>query len=252
MQTQKGVASVILVVVIVVLVVVAGFFAYQYFAPKTQPVVQTQQNQNQNNQTAQPSITVTSPNGGEAWVIGETHNITWTSTGTSNIPYINIDLYRGVNFYLNIVSQINNNGTYSWLLPPTQGAGVSGNDFKVRISKYGDASVYDESNNNFSIVMPTDQTAGWKTYTDISLGISVKYPSSWTYQKFSCNIDGVAFCPLAGNSLLNCRQTCGMNSPESPIYIHTNGLGSNLDLNSTDSGYKTIYNEMLSTFKFTK
>ena len=47
MQTQKGVASVILVVVIVVLVVVAGFFAYQYFAPKTQPVVQTQQNQNQ-------------------------------------------------------------------------------------------------------------------------------------------------------------------------------------------------------------
>ena len=38
MQTQKGVASVILVVVIVVLVVVAGFFAYQYFAPKTQPV----------------------------------------------------------------------------------------------------------------------------------------------------------------------------------------------------------------------
>jgi hypothetical protein len=52
MQNQKGIASVILVVAIVVLVAVAGFFAYQYFSPKTQPVVQTQQNQNQQQQTA--------------------------------------------------------------------------------------------------------------------------------------------------------------------------------------------------------
>lgn len=52
MQTQKGIASVILIVVIVIFVAVGGFFAYQYFAPKTQPVVQTQQNQNQNDQTA--------------------------------------------------------------------------------------------------------------------------------------------------------------------------------------------------------
>lgn len=54
MQTQKGVASVILIVVIIVLLAVAGFFAYQYFLTKTnnQPQVQNQQqNQNQQQQT---------------------------------------------------------------------------------------------------------------------------------------------------------------------------------------------------------
>lgn len=99
----------------------------------------------------------------------------------------------------------------------------------------------------------TDETVNWKTYADANMGVSVKYPSSWTYQEFSCNIDGVAFCPLAGNSLLNCKQTCGMDSPASPIYLYGGKtiVGSNLQLNSTDYEYKKIYDRMLSTFKFT-
>ena len=35
------------------------------------------------------SITVTSPNGGESWTVGTSHNITWTSTGT--VGNVNID-----------------------------------------------------------------------------------------------------------------------------------------------------------------
>src|SRR3989338_7342012 len=40
----------------------------------------------------QASITVTSPNGGETWKQGETHNITWTSSGVGNVI---IQLYKG-------------------------------------------------------------------------------------------------------------------------------------------------------------
>jgi hypothetical protein len=35
--------------------------------------------------TSQPSITVTSPNGGETWKVGETHNITWTSSDVNDV-----------------------------------------------------------------------------------------------------------------------------------------------------------------------
>lgn len=97
-------------------------------------------------------------------------------------------------------------------------------------------------------------TSDWKTYADANMGVSVKYPSSWTYQEFSCNLAGVAFCPLAGNSLLNCKQTCGMDSPASPIYLYNNGnktAKTNLELKSTDYEYKKIYDQMLSTLKFT-
>jgi hypothetical protein len=48
MQNQKGISSlaIILIIVAVVIVIGGGVLAYQYFSTKTQPVVQTQQNQN--------------------------------------------------------------------------------------------------------------------------------------------------------------------------------------------------------------
>ena len=40
-----------------------------------------------------PTITVTSPNGGESWSVGTTHAITWTQTGLTGA--VTIDLYKG-------------------------------------------------------------------------------------------------------------------------------------------------------------
>lgn len=117
---------------------------------------------------------------------------------------------------------------------------------------------------------PVDETANWKTYEDTNRGFSFKYPSSWTYQKFQCNVDGVAFCSLAGNSASNCRQTCSSDSPESPIYLHffqgtpavdvgeymkywpipnVSLLLSENYLNNTS--YKEVYKNVVSTLKFT-
>jgi len=41
-------------------------------------------NRNATHQPGKPEITVTSPNGGEVWKVGEKRNITWLSTGLSN------------------------------------------------------------------------------------------------------------------------------------------------------------------------
>ncbi|MDP1993666.1 MAG: hypothetical protein Q8K40_00315 [Ignavibacteria bacterium] len=114
-----------------------------------------------------------------------------------------------------------------------------------------------------------NQTAGWKTYEDANRDFWIKYPSLWTYQKFSCDPDdnGVAFCPLAGNSPSNCSQSCSMSSPSAPIYFYLYDknkpaftesdslkyLGDpNISLYLTDSKYREIYTEMISTFIFNK
>jgi len=84
---QKGISSIIFIIIIIALLAVAGFFAYQYFASKTNNQAQVQSNQqNQNqqqqtvnqqtnnvqpvNQIAKPSVVVISPNGGETWQMG--------------------------------------------------------------------------------------------------------------------------------------------------------------------------------------
>jgi len=96
----------------------------------------------------QPSITVLSPNGGESWMRGSTQNITWTSTGTAAIASVRIALYKGGTLLMNIADTAND-GTHSWVVPTTL---ADSNDYKIRIMKYGDASLYDESNNYFSII----------------------------------------------------------------------------------------------------
>ena len=119
-----------------------------------------------------------------------------------------------------------------------------------------------------------NEIGDWKIYEDqnkqdphvVGIKFSIKYPSSWTYQKFSCNIDGVAFCPLKGNNPSNCGQTCGMDSPISPIYLYQYrgepGIHKSknikywkepnisLNLSESDEEYRDIYTKMITTFEF--
>ena len=118
------------------------------------------------------------------------------------------------------------------------------------------------------ISSPPDALTEWKVYQSKNNGMefSIEYPDTWTYQEFSCNVSGVAFCPLAGNSASNCKMTCAMNSPESPIYLYPYS-GSpiidesdsikywsepNVSLNMQDDNYRKIYQEMISSFEFSK
>ncbi|HVP39267.1 MAG TPA: Ig-like domain-containing protein, partial [Candidatus Saccharimonadales bacterium] len=68
-------------------------------------------------QTA-PTIAVTSPNGGEAWAAGSSHNITWTAT--DNVGVTAVDLAYSLNggsSWTNIATGLANSGTYSWSVP---------------------------------------------------------------------------------------------------------------------------------------
>jgi len=90
------------------------------------------------------TITVTAPNGGESWKINSTHNITWDSSGVTNVK---IELQRsGGGSWETITNSTASDGSYPWLVtsPATSQA-------KIKITNVDDETVYDESNNVFSI-----------------------------------------------------------------------------------------------------
>jgi hypothetical protein len=98
-------------------------------------------------------LTVTSPNGGESWVGGTTHEITWTSTGSTN-TYVKIELLKGGVLNMVISSTATNDGSFLWTMPLTQTLGA---DYRVRITRttfptYMTAPASDSSNGDFTII----------------------------------------------------------------------------------------------------
>jgi hypothetical protein len=94
--------------------------------------------------TPTATITVTSPNGGESWAAGSSHNITWTSTGSVGNVKIQYSTNNG-NSWSNIISSTTNDGSYSWTVP-----NVSSSQCLVKVSET-DGSPMDTNNSVFSI-----------------------------------------------------------------------------------------------------
>jgi len=93
------------------------------------------------------SITVTSPNGGESWSAGSTRRITWTSSGSIGSS-VKIELMKGSTVVQTILSSTENDGSYSsW----TISSGLTGTDYRIRISSTSYPAVADTSNSVFAI-----------------------------------------------------------------------------------------------------
>lgn len=102
----------------------------------------------------QASVTVTSPNGGETWKIGETHNIIWNTQNGSSYSNVQISL-NGM-----ILANTTNSGSYSWTIPSVFLNNIAlrgGNIYRIKIFMidYGTGKMLsDVSDNYFSIVAP--------------------------------------------------------------------------------------------------
>ncbi|MBN2357172.1 hypothetical protein JXO59_13740 [candidate division KSB1 bacterium] len=96
------------------------------------------------------SITVTSPNGGEVWLVNSNHSITWTSLDFSG--NIAIDLSTdGGSSWSSIVASTANTGSYSWNLP-----GTTSTTCRVRVKDATDGNPADVSDANFEIAPETE------------------------------------------------------------------------------------------------
>ena len=105
---------------------------------------------------AAPTITLTSPNGGESWQPGSTYTITWTYGGSlfsSPFNSIKIELLKGGVLNSTIASDVpvgsGGSGSYSWTIP---GGQASGSDYRVRLTYKFYDQISDASNGNFTIV----------------------------------------------------------------------------------------------------
>jgi len=92
------------------------------------------------------TITVLSPNGGEAFTAGTTNTITWESDIVGNVR---ISLLKGGLQYTLISSGTPNDGSFDWLVP----AGLAvGTEYTVKVASSSFPLMYDVSDANFSIV----------------------------------------------------------------------------------------------------
>jgi len=100
-----------------------------------------------------PSVTVTSPNGGDTLTAGTTKTITWTYSGDPG--YLKIELLKAGSVVATLNSYAskgsNGVGSYNWTIPSTQ---ASGSDYKIRITSTLNGSVTDISDNFFAINSP--------------------------------------------------------------------------------------------------
>jgi hypothetical protein len=97
------------------------------------------------------ALTVKSPNGGQKWIRGTTHTLTWSSSGSPG-AYVKIELMKSGVLNKVIASSTANDGSYSWTIPSTQ---TLGTDYKIRITSTSNAAITDSSNSNFAIVAGT-------------------------------------------------------------------------------------------------
>jgi len=114
---------------------------------------------------AKPTITVTSPNGGEVWPVFTTHNITWTTTDVVDFVKIEYSKDNFVSDIHEIVASTENDGVYEWQLPydPSTTA-------RVRVTDTSDVTVTDTSDADFTIdekpIKVLDPNGGEVLYVD--------------------------------------------------------------------------------------
>jgi hypothetical protein len=90
-------------------------------------------------------ITVTSPNGGEAFERGKPMTITWTNNFDSPVT---IQLLRNGITSQTLVSETPDTGTFTWSVPSDL---TEANTYRIRIFRSSDLNVIDDSDANFLI-----------------------------------------------------------------------------------------------------
>jgi molybdopterin-binding protein len=99
-----------------------------------------------------PSITVTSPNGGETLVRGSVATLTWSYTGNPGAS-VKIQLYNGTTLSRTITSSTPlSAGTYKWAISSLQSLG---SNYKIKITSTTNSTISDTSNGTFTIAKPS-------------------------------------------------------------------------------------------------
>tara|TARA_B100000745_G_scaffold249676_2_gene171744 strand:+ start:2200 stop:8475 length:6276 start_codon:yes stop_codon:yes gene_type:complete len=193
--------------------------------------------------TEPASITVTSPDGGEDWAAGTTHNITWTSVNVTGA--LRIYVYKGGSYDSTLSNATANDNIFSWAISSSLAAGT---DYKIRIESIDDNSVYDESDANFTVSEPASITVtapdggeDWTTGTTQSI--------TWS----SINVTGNVKIELYKDSSLDSTLTSDTANNNSYSWAISSSLAAGTDykVRITSLVDTSVYDESDATFTVT-
>lgn len=170
--------------------------------------------------TSTPTITVTSPNGGESWTAGSKNNIKWTSSGNVGKVRIHFSKNNGSS-WSTIVSSTPNDGSYNWTLP-----NINSNKCLVRVRET-DGSPSDRSNSVFSIVSGGSGTPKIKLNRAKLLFGADTFGNSTSPQQVLISNGGTGtlnWSVTVNKSWLSCSPGAGTNSGVVNISVNPIGL----------------------------
>ena len=121
---------------------------------------------------SQPNLTLTAPNGGEAWFGRSSQSITWESSSVIEFVHLQYSLNDGSTWTI-IAEDLANSGSYEWNVPNEQSQRV-----RVRVSDAADGIPSDESDAVFS-VDPSSLTINSPNGGENWFGASIQ-TVSWT------------------------------------------------------------------------
>ncbi|MFC2084591.1 Ser-Thr-rich GPI-anchored membrane family protein [Bacteroidota bacterium] len=116
-----------------------------------------------------PFIEITAPTFGVVWPLNTTQTITWEDNIDEEVD---IDLYQGENFIMNIALSTPSDGEYSWQVP---GSLVPGAEYQIRIISVIDLEIFDFSDSfvvdEIPVIGITDPPAGavWYIGTEYNI-----------------------------------------------------------------------------------
>jgi len=164
--------------------------------------------------TTNPTVDLQSPNGGENWYIGETHDILWTASD-SHIAVLPIKLeYKKVSqgTWITIQPELSNTGAYAWQMPSITSTstivrltvkdvfGNTGIDISQNPFSIGYVPPAAPQNVDVQIVNSRDAVITWSPVTQTILGTEIT-PSAYLvlYNQTSDSDNDAAYYYLGEN-----------------------------------------------------
>ncbi|MCP5106683.1 MAG: hypothetical protein GY950_25085 [bacterium] len=169
--------------------------------------------------TSSPTVTVTSPDGGENLEAGTTHTVTWSSTGTVGNVKIRYSVNNGGS-WSTVTSSTANDGAYDWVVPQADSSLCL-----VKISGASGGTPSDTSDAVFSIFIPIPPEISLSR-TQLNFGANTNGIVTGGQSVFVENSGGQTLNWSAGNdaSWLSCTPDSGTNFGVVTVSVNPAGL----------------------------
>jgi len=193
-----------------------------------------------------PRIDVTSPDGGEVWCVGDTHNVTWISEGFSDSVKIEYST-NGGGGWNTIIAKTANDGVHPWTIPNTPSALC-----RVKVSNAAGGGVPSGmSDGNFTISVPLSITVTSPNGGD-SLAIGSSKNITWTSTgsfdsvKIELTRDGSTWEPLVAKTPNNGTWTWSpvTGPPSNTCKVRISNVVGGVPADTSNSNF-TIYQEAI-------